>query len=425
MRIRCFSAFEPGWSYYRDLLPYLVRHGHDVEILITDSSYRDQRGGSFASLMRQQGVRVNVVNAGGGGGAGRGRARVRVYVSYILAAMGRSLFGRAVDANLFLTQPPFFFLWGLVLRILRGQKYMVVLMDLYPDVVFESGMARRGAPHIRLSAWLTRLGHRSADALIAIGRCTRARMIRDGVHPERIHVAPNWSNDSVHPIERLDNPLREELGIGNRFVVMYSGNMGVSHYFDDIIEVARRFRGDDNIRFVFAGDGARRQELEQARARAGLHNVMLLPFQPIERLAYSLALGDVHFVSLRSRFEALVVPSKTYSVLNAGRGIIYQGEADGEIARMIGEEDIGVVVPDASPDALEAAIREAVTNSELVRGWGERARALARSTYSREKALARYAAAFADLEANAAISRGPAVSSGATRRRKAVSTAAE
>ncbi|HSJ10935.1 MAG TPA: glycosyltransferase family 4 protein [Longimicrobiales bacterium] len=404
MHIRFFSAVEPPFAYYRVLLPHLVRQGHTVEIVITDSEYRDQAGGAFPAFMERHGVRVNLVRVGAGK-AGRGWRRVALYGRYVLSAVRRSLFGHAVDMNVFLTQPPLFFLWGMALKALRRQRYGVVLMDLYPDVLVESGLARRSAPHIRLAAWATRLGHRSADALFAIGRCTREYMIRAGVRPERVHLTPNWSNDAVRPIARLQNPLRDELGLGDRFVVMYSGNIGVSHDFDDIIEVARRMKNEDGIRFVFAGDGSRRRELERARDTEGLDNIVLLPFQPVENLARSLALGDMHFVSLRERFEAVVVPSKTYSVLNAGRAILYQGHTGGEIARMVEEEDIGLVVAPGDADALEAAVRRAMADPQQVAAWGERAHRLSQARYSQESAIQRYADVFAKLHAGEAPAR--------------------
>jgi colanic acid biosynthesis glycosyl transferase WcaI len=150
---------------------------------------------------------------------------------------------------------------------------------------------------------------------------------------------------------------------------------------------------------VFVGDGQRRTELERAQSAEGLENLVLLPFQPVERLAHSLSLGDVHFVSLRAGFEGLMVPSKAYSVLEAGRGLIYQGTASGEIARLVVEEDIGSVVPLDDPDALERAIRGALADPVTVAGWGLRAEGLAERPYSRASALQRYAQVFAALSA--------------------------
>lgn len=398
MRIRCFNPVEPTSSYYRHLLPHLAAVGHDVSVLISDAIYRDASD-SFSSKMAAAGVSVDLIKLGRRR-AGHGRQRAALYARYILSSAPRTLLGPGADVNFFLTQPPFFFLWGLVLKALRRQRYIIVVLDLYPDVLVESGLASRRGLFVRLAGWLVRLGHRKADAVLVIGRCTRERMIRDGVRPDRIHLVPNWPPTDVRLMPRLENSLRGELGIGSRFVVMYSGNMGVSHRFDDILEVAHRFRDEDRIRFVFAGDGPRRREVERAVAERELGNVLLLPFQPVEKLHESLALGDLHFVSLRKGFEALVVPSKTYGVLGVGRPVIYQGARTGEIARMIDEEGIGIVVDIGDVDSLERALRAYWTAHERVEAEGRRAVALAMGRYSRSAALERYANAFASVAAN-------------------------
>ena len=322
--------------------------------------------------MREGGVSVHLVGRGGAG-VGQDRTRIKLYVSYVLSAIRMSLFGPPPDVNFFLTQPPLFFLWGTVLRVLRSQPYIVTLMDLYPEVLTASGMIRPRTPHAWFAGWIARVGYRHAAAVVVIGRCIAERVTRYGVQPGRIHLAPNWSNADVRPVDRMENPLRQELGIGNRFVVMYSGNMGLAHCFADIVEVARRLRDDDRIRFVFAGGGRRWSELARAREEGRLQNVILLPYQPVDRLSYSLALGDVHFVSLRAGFEGFVVPSKAYSVLEAGRGLIYQGVESGEIARLIRENDIGAVVPSDDAEALEREVLNALENRERVASWGDRA----------------------------------------------------
>lgn len=164
MRIRCFNPVEPTSSYYGDLLPHLVGVGHEVSLLISDAIYRDTTD-SCRSKMAAAGVSVDLIKLGRRN-AGHGRKRAALYARYIVEAAPRSLVGRRADLNLFLTQPPFFFLWGLVLKALRRQKYGIVVLDLYPDVLVESGLASRSGPFVRLAAWLVRLGHRKADAEI-------------------------------------------------------------------------------------------------------------------------------------------------------------------------------------------------------------------------------------------------------------------
>jgi len=323
-----------------------------------------------------------------------GRTRkVTVQLSYSLAAAALSLCGPSTDRNVFLTQPPLFASWGLVLRLLRRQRYCVIAMDLYPWVAVAAGLLRPDAPPARLAAGIARRTLRGAERVVVIGRCMAERVQALGVEASRIALMPNWSDtEAIRPVDRCENGLRHDLGLEDELVVMYSGNLGVSHRFDDLLTVARRLQHRRDIVFLFAGDGYRRREVEAVAAREDLANVRFLPFQPYESLGCSLGVGDVHFVSLRAGFEGLVVPSKAYGALAAGRPILYQGRPEGEIARMVHEGEVGWCVLPGDVDGLEAAVLEAVEDPDRRLELGQRARALAESRYGPAQAMAAYRA---------------------------------
>jgi len=387
--VRFFNTYEPVSPFYRDLLPFLARHGMTTEVAASSREYRSGRAPLEDSL-RHPGVTVRRIPAGRG--LVRGRAqKLWAMVSYLVGTVSYSLFGPGVRLNFFLTQPPLFALWGVVLRGVRRQSYCCLVMDLYPDVAVCDGLLRADGRLTRLLTRMSRFALRRADAVIVIGRCMRDRLAQEGIAAERLHLVPNWVNETeVVPVPDARNRLREELGLANKFVILYSGNLGVSHFLDDILEAARRLRDLPDLVFLFIGDGSRRREVSDWQERFGLENVRLLPFQPVERLAESLSLGDLHFISLRAGFAGLVVPSKAYGALAAGRAILYQGEPFGEIARMTAEEEIGSVIPLGNPDGLTETIRRYYADRTLATEEGRRALALNREKYGREHALARY-----------------------------------
>lgn len=141
---------------------------------------------------------------------------------------------------------------------------------------------------------------------------------------------------------------------------------------------------------MFVGGGSRLVEVRDVAERAKLQNVAFLPFQPYEMLAEALSRGDVHFVSLRPGFEGLVVPSKAYGVLAAGRPIIYEGVRSGEIARMIQEENVGTVVEPGDAEQLERAVLRAKDDAFWREGAARAARELAVTRYSASRALNAY-----------------------------------
>lgn len=384
--IRLFNTFEPVTTFYRDLIPYWESLGWQVDVIVSSAQYRSGRDQAWAS--GQTCVHI----APGFGLEANGRfAKLLIMLAYLLYAGLQSLFGRGVDRNVFLTHPPLFFVWGYVLQKLRGQPYYIVLMDLYPDVAIEAGIMNAGALPTRFLLKLSRFGLTRATGVIVIGRCMQARVQALGVPVDRIHLAPNWMDqERVVPLAHAENEFRTQMGWQDKFVVLYSGNTGTSHFFDDILEVSRRLQNRPDIVFAFIGHGQRWREIEAFRASHPRSNIELLPFQPLSMLSQSLGAGDVHFVSLRAGYTGLVVPSKVYGVLAAGRPLIFQGDSAGEMAHLVTEHPIGAWVALGDADGLEAAILRYATDGVLVKRHGRAARTLLESQYSKQQACEHY-----------------------------------
>ncbi|MCX5889627.1 MAG: glycosyltransferase family 4 protein [Deltaproteobacteria bacterium] len=185
-------------------------------------------------------------------------------------------------------------------------------------------------------------------------------------------------------MEPEENGFRRELGLsGEDFVVMYSGNMGVGHRFESILEAARRLRHDRKIILVFIGDGAKKSQIEAFRQHYALERFMLLPYQPKERLRETLAAGDVHLISLDARVQGLIVPSKLAGILAVGRPVIFVGEANSSVAAAILKGSCGFVVPEGAPERLKEMISALASDPELRRKMGKKARRLFEREYNR------------------------------------------
>lgn len=313
-------------------------------------------------------------------------------MSYAAGAALLSLAGARADLNVFMTQPPLFSAWGRRLEAIRRQPYACIVMDLYPWVATEAGVLPRNGGLTTKLEKLSARALRQARSVIVIGRCMAERIESLGVQADRIHIVPNWADiDVVRPVAPRENRLRRVLGLGDAFVVMYSGNMGVAHSFDEVLAAAETLRADPGVAFVFIGDGSRKREVEAAARR--LPNVKILGYQPVEELSHSLSLGDVHYVSLRRGFEGLVVPSKAYGAFAAGRPILYQGSDTGEIARVIDEEGVGKVVQPGDGAGLVDGILEMRAETSRRIEAGTRARALAEGRYGKVAGVERYVTA--------------------------------
>ncbi len=256
------------------------------------------------------------------------------------------------------TDPPLHLVLGAVLSRVRKVPAVHWAQDLYPEVAEELEVLRPGSPIARALRRLSTWALRQHAQVVAIGRCMQEKMITArGIAPSALTVIPNWPPLSVRSVDHDDNSFRKLHELEGRFVVMYSGNMGLAHPFETIIDAAEQLRTEaPEVLFLFIGGGPRLEWLTQQAATRGLDNVRFLPFQPRENLAESLAAADLHLVSMQEGTEGLVVPSKVYGVLAAGRPCFFLGPPESEAALLIEENACGEVLSGVTGKVLAERI---------------------------------------------------------------------
>ena len=368
----------------------LARNGETVSVICSRNQYDGGNGNPPPSREWVNGVEIQRC-WGPNFGKRSLLGRVLDMSSFCLIASGKLLSAPRVDTVLFLTNPPFFSIMGTWLQRIRKERFVYVLMDIYPDIAIQGGGLREKGWAARALRRLSRFPLEKADAVVVLGEDMKEVAIRQGAPAERVIIIRNWADPGkIFPVPPEKNGLRAIWGLEGKFVVEYSGNFGLSHDFKDLLSVAEELAPDDGIRFLLIGDGVRRPEIEKIVVERKLSNVILLPYQDASSLAESLSAGDVHYVSLRNGFEGLVVPSKAYGAMAAGRPIVFQGAEAGEIARMVKKEGIGFVVPPRDRKELKDRILELFRNPEMRKRQGELARAALEEKYCASIGLAEY-----------------------------------
>jgi len=334
-----------------DLAEWLVRRGWAVTVLAGRGAYRRSER-RMRPREHLYGVRVFRVPTTGFG-RGRTLGRLLDYVSFCLAAGARALTLPRHDLIVTLTSPPMIHVLGALLKRLRGWRFVLWGMDVYPDVAAALGVLSSQSRAFRTLAQVNRGALRSADGILALGGCMAERLVAAGAQPEKVHVAPNWSDgENVVPVPPERNPFRRRHGLDGRFVVAYSGNVGLGHTFDALVEGARRLRSDPNVVFLVIGDGPALPRVMAMCKRYGLSNLVRLPWQRRERLASALSAGDLHVVTLRRGLEGLLVPSKLYGIMAAGRPVIFVGPERCDTARTIRQAGCGFRVAEDDADGF-------------------------------------------------------------------------
>ncbi|HTX64337.1 MAG TPA: glycosyltransferase family 4 protein [Opitutaceae bacterium] len=335
-----------------DLAEGLAARGWPVTVLTG-------RGAGLPPRELRQGVEIVRV----GGRQGRHPSLLAKATAYLAFswALRRALRPalRAGDILVAMTDPPTLAPLAASAARKAGARLVHWIQDIHPEI----GLALR--PNRLLAAasapWRRRrdAAWRQADACVALGRDMAGYVASRGVPGTRVRVLPNWAPGGAAPVagDAGGPALRREWGLGDQFVVGYSGNLGRVHALEPVLAAAAELRSEAGVAFLFVGTGSQRPALERGACRQQLAHVHFRPPQPRARLADSLAASDVQLVTLRSGCERFVFPSKLYGVLAAGRPVVFVGPAHCELAEMVRRRGAGVVAADDDAAAVTAAIR--------------------------------------------------------------------
>jgi glycosyltransferase involved in cell wall biosynthesis len=316
-------------------------------------------------------------------------ARASNYVSYFAAATAASFAVDRPDVVVSLTDPPIVGLAALWTARRTGARFVFLCEDIFPEVATLLDDFHNRAVNTSLDR-INRYLLRSADAIVALGGRMQRRLVEEkGADPRRVHIIHNWADcDAIVPGPK-DNAFAREQGLADRFVLMHSGNVGLSQNLDVLVEAADRLRSKERLTIAIVGDGARRRDLEAITTSRRLTNVRFLPYQPKALLHDSFATADAFLVSLKAGIEGFIVPSKLYGILAAGRPYIAATDPSSEPAEIARESGCGLVAAPGDPAALADAIAMLYDNPAMTRDMGGRARLVARQ-YDRKVAVEAY-----------------------------------
>lgn len=305
--------------------------------------------------------------------------------TYFVNCLLAVLFVPRPDVVVSLTDPPVLpLLAGLYAR-LAGARFVFAINDLYPDVAIELG-------EIANPLWLTLLesatsfGLRRADVVTVLGDDMKERVVEKGCPEGKIRVQPYWvDSGDVRPCKH-DNAFRAAHGLDRSdFVVMYSGNLGLSQNLEGVLQAAAQLRHVAGLRFVIVGQGAAKARLQAIASELNLDGmVRFLPYQPRETLAQSLSAADLHLIPLARGLAGCIVPCKVYGILASGTPYVAIMDRNSDVARLAEEHRCGLWCPPDSPSRLKDIIEHCRANRDELERMGRNARRLAETRFTRD-----------------------------------------
>jgi colanic acid biosynthesis glycosyl transferase WcaI len=355
---------------------------HDVTVLCGRPSYDTPERRPWRLWQAERSGRARIIRMGSTD-YGRFQMKWRVvnYLSYAALAAARAIF-TPCDVVLSMTDPPFLGIVGAFVARVKGKPFVYNVRDLYPDMALGGAIVEPGL--------LTRVWHglhswtlRHTSRVIVLGDDMRARVVAKGVDQARVSVVRDGAE--IPSAEILQPPLDPEVihAIRGEFrvVLLHAGNLGFYGAWETLIAAARQLQ-DDGVGLIFVGDGAQRAQLETAAK--GLANVRFLPFFSASKIPSVLAAPDAHVITIRRGLEGVVVPSKMYGILAAGRPIVAVAPGETDVASLAAQRGFGVWADPDKPEDLVKAIRSLASDTNKLNRMAQAARDAA-SDYDRVK----------------------------------------
>lgn len=257
-----------------------------------------------------------------------------------------------------------------------GCKIVYNLQDMFPDTLVTAGLAKKGGLLWKIGRKIEDITYRDADLIVALSDGFKRTVMSRGVSEDKITVIRNWVDEqAVVAVPREQNTLFDTYGLDrDKFYVCYSGNVGLSQNMDMLLDVAKSLSDRTDIGFVIVGDGAYKPQVEARVAAEHLTNVILIPFQPYEKISEVFSLGDCGLIISKAGTGVSSVPSKTWSVMSAARPVLASFDKGGELDNIIGESGCGVCVPANDPEAFRTAVLQLADDAEARTKMGQNGR---------------------------------------------------
>ena len=326
-------------QYLTDLGVSLSAAGHEVTVLCSRRGY-DNPANEFPGYETWNGVKIRRVPVWGLGKKSKLR-RIISAVSFFLSSFSLLILMPRQDVVVVVPPPPLLSVMAAFFVRLRGGRLLFWNMDLNPDEAIAAGWIKPDSLQARLLGAAFRYSLRVSSRILVLDRFMKDRIVAKGVPENKVHIVPVWSLDKAiyYDVEGRES-FRRQLGVGKKFVVMYSGNHSPLHPLDTLLQAALRLRDDLGIAFVFVGGGSEFMKVKAFADDNNLPNVICAPYQPLERLAGSLSAADLQVVLLGNSFVGIVHPCKIYNILAIGTRFLYIGPEESHITDL--QKELGI-----------------------------------------------------------------------------------
>lgn len=385
-----------------ELAEGLVKRGHQVRVVTGMPNYPERRvydeyKGKFYLTEERNGVTIQRSYVHINNPKPSLIDRLILDGSFITTSFLQAFKGDTPDV-IFATVPPLPISLPVGLYGMASRAPIVLnVQDIVSEAAVRVKLIKQNGWVIKAARGLENLAYKTAAKVSVISDRFVEKLLEQGVPENKIVCIPNWVDvDFIKPLDK-DNAFRQTHQLQDKFVVLYSGNIALTQGLETVIKAAANLKHIPEIIFVIIGEKSALGNLQKFCEEYEANNVLLLPFQPREKLPETLAAADVALVVQKQRVTAFNLPSKIPVLLASGRAIVASVPETGTAMKAVEKSGGGVVVPPEDANALSAIILELSKNPEKVEALGRQGRKYAEENYALEAALERYEALFAEI----------------------------
>lgn len=298
---------------------------------------------------------------------------------------------RSCDIMFIASTPPIQGAMAALVKKVRHIPLVYNLQDIFPDSLVGTGLAKKDGLLWKIGRVIENFTYRNADKIIVISQDFKRNIMAKGVPEEKIEVIYNWVDEqAVVPIDKDKNPIFDEFNLDrNKFYIVYAGNLGNAQNVEIIIEAANQLQNYNEIQFVIFGTGGMEHEYKEKVKLLQLNNISFFPLQPYEKVSQVYSIGDACIVSCKKGLGGSAMPSKTWSIMSAGRAVIANFD-EGELKTILDENSCGIFTKAGDKEAFKNAILELYNDREKTIQLGKNGRQFIMENLTREIGTSKY-----------------------------------
>lgn len=318
--------------------------------------------------------------------------RLLSWINYSLFAFWKMFRADSTTVIFIVSNPPFLGFFALLVNIIKRTQYVVLVYDIHPDTLISFGILNKNSLLVKLWRWMNHRVWNRSIAVYTIGSIMAENLTRQfnvkNTKLDYVGVIPPWADtNKIKPIDKNDNPLSNILAQEGKITILYSGNMGISHDIDSILQAAKILKFEKKISFLLIGHGEKWQDALDFQKDNNLTNLQVLPFQSENKLPYTMALADIALVALDEGAEGLMLPSKMFYYMAAGAAIIGICRGKSDMSEIIINSNCGNIIQPKKPKELAEIIKDLSKNEEKLNDFKRLSRKSAVDNFSRDSSI--------------------------------------